>query len=648
MSALLKEGNVTAQDHNSKGETALHWAAMNNRLNACKLLVENGAAVDAKGGELGATPLQWACRYGLVYIVHYLIQQGADPLRTDSQGYDALQLAVHSSNVMLVIYLLHQNLPVDPVDAHDRTPLHWAAYQSDGLTVHVLLSWGADPNKRDELGFTPLHWALTRGDKIILKRLIEEGTDVYAETNDGKTPWQMAKEMNCVGNWRMALNQAGRLPDGSIRRIYFSKKVTDLIIFFTPYLVLGFNFKILSSLYLILDLILIPIVLIATLFCLNTYVLPNAYHGSTALSFSPFLAGVFSGSVFWVIIDYFFIIFPSTWVNYKLLNVILPFLITSLIYFFFKCMLMDPGYVPKLSGITEQKQVIEELIDIGKYDAKNFCIHTLVRKPLRARFSRKSKKVIAKFDHYCPWVNNEIGIRNHRPFLAFLVSLVVAIPVYTTLVFYHFHGLENDQDDLLECGFIGQDLCRGFVHSRFSLFIAAWASLQFIWVILLVFVQLIQIARGLTTFEATALHRFGDQMVFSSAPSEVLAANDSNHPSLNIPDTLPPIHNSGCSGSITRLLGLDQFVATAKDVVQLSKQAQEGSRHRKRPGDYGVIKNCGDFWCPFGKISDIIYEPSQGHNALGGQVVDYYKLYEYPDTRSIPTSSGYIPVSDEV
>ena len=54
-------GDATERDH--EGITALHWAAMGMHVEACRLLLERGAEVDAVGGELMATPLHWAARY---------------------------------------------------------------------------------------------------------------------------------------------------------------------------------------------------------------------------------------------------------------------------------------------------------------------------------------------------------------------------------------------------------------------------------------------------------------------------------------------------------------------------------------------------------------------------------------------------------
>ncbi|KAA1475760.1 hypothetical protein DENSPDRAFT_444704 [Dentipellis sp. KUC8613] len=44
--------------------TPLHWAAINAQVAACRYLLEQGAEVDALGGDLVATPMQWAARGG--------------------------------------------------------------------------------------------------------------------------------------------------------------------------------------------------------------------------------------------------------------------------------------------------------------------------------------------------------------------------------------------------------------------------------------------------------------------------------------------------------------------------------------------------------------------------------------------------------
>ena len=56
--------------------------------------MSKGAEVDALGGELMASPLQWAVRHGHLPTTRVLIQHGADPTIKDVQGFNALHLAV--------------------------------------------------------------------------------------------------------------------------------------------------------------------------------------------------------------------------------------------------------------------------------------------------------------------------------------------------------------------------------------------------------------------------------------------------------------------------------------------------------------------------------------------------------------------------
>lgn len=53
---------ANANDRDAQNITALHWSAINNHLLASKFLLEMEADVDARGGDLNATPLHWAAR----------------------------------------------------------------------------------------------------------------------------------------------------------------------------------------------------------------------------------------------------------------------------------------------------------------------------------------------------------------------------------------------------------------------------------------------------------------------------------------------------------------------------------------------------------------------------------------------------------
>ena len=95
--------------------TALHeasrWSNKNdeenkNRIDCIRhLLEEDGADVNALTIRR-ESPLMIACRYGTVDLVKYLMDNGADLLHTDLQGYNCLEVAIDEKNKSVVEHLL--------------------------------------------------------------------------------------------------------------------------------------------------------------------------------------------------------------------------------------------------------------------------------------------------------------------------------------------------------------------------------------------------------------------------------------------------------------------------------------------------------------------------------------------------------------
>ena len=63
LKSLIGSGYAKVTDRDSQNVTALHWAAINNHVIVAKYLIDNGAEVNATGGELIATPLHWSARF---------------------------------------------------------------------------------------------------------------------------------------------------------------------------------------------------------------------------------------------------------------------------------------------------------------------------------------------------------------------------------------------------------------------------------------------------------------------------------------------------------------------------------------------------------------------------------------------------------
>lgn len=613
--------------HNVSG---LHWAAINNRLSVLKYLVSKGAKVDAVGGDLDATPLHWACRYGLVYIVDYLLKQGADPKKTDSQGFNALHLAVHSSNIMLVIYMLIciSDIEIDFPDPNLRTPLHWAAYQGDALSVDVLLKFKASVRKTDNQGFTPIHWALIRGQKDCLKRLIEEGADLKQQTNEGKDCFAIAVDMNNTKSLTSALYECGYDKDGNQIKRPLEEKWAKLICFFLPYIILGACVKIIATQNIIITLISFILIFFLSNFILTKFIFPSfILSSSSPLVKSPFLSGVFSGSAFWTGIIWFCVVLPNTVFETPISNLLFLIFFSSTIYHFREAMFKNPGTIDKPDSDEVIKQTIYDLLQEGKYDAKYFCINTFIRKPLRSKYSSFYKKCVARFDHYCPWVYNDIGLRNHKAFMFFVISLEFGIIFFLVNVFEYFDELD---DDKLTCIILNQELCAAWNNASFTFVLTGWCIFQLIWLSFLLFSQFFQISKGLTTLELSNLTRSstsGANPYYSSAPSELLIDEPSESSG-----SRNAARRNACS-TFYLLTGIDQFIIAVRQTFGFkSHSPMDGI-----PFDYGMKQNLIDFWFASGddhlKFRNFLKFPVNGEANLGGQPVDYYKLYALPPKR---------------
>ncbi|ORY83917.1 ankyrin repeat-containing domain protein [Protomyces lactucae-debilis] len=429
---LITNKKYTADARNEQGVTPLHWAAINDRLSAAKTLLDHGAEVDALGGDLKATPLMWAAKSGHTAMAHLLCQQGADPERVDAQGYNALQLATHSSNVFLILFLLQVDVAVDSVDPQGHTCLMWAAYQGDALSVDLFARWGASINAQDKDGLNALHWAVVRGNKHCIKRLIQEGIDIDHKQPNGKSARDLASELKTLHALEDGLALAGRDPEtGRIMSSWLPKSLHRKAIFSLPHLVIGIVLLLFSRASIIIAL---PVNILVVLTCQK--IEAGLQGKEQSIHQTPYLAGIFAGSAFWTTLHWLFRVLPATYLAYTLCNCIFGVIFALCLFNFYRAMLIDPGFVKTQEGSrAEQRDTIEKLVQDGNFDAQHYCVYCLMRKPLRSKHCKVCKRCVARHDHHCPWVDNCIGLRNHRSFMAYLLTLFAGIPMYAYLTY---------------------------------------------------------------------------------------------------------------------------------------------------------------------------------------------------------------------
>jgi len=105
-------------------------------------------------GFSGVTVLSWYVGAGREDKVKQLLDRGADPKLSDSDG---------------------------------DTPLHIASQRGNAHIMKMLLAAGANPNAQNKLGGTPLMWAAVFGHEEAARLLIEKGAKPALKDNQGMT-----------------------------------------------------------------------------------------------------------------------------------------------------------------------------------------------------------------------------------------------------------------------------------------------------------------------------------------------------------------------------------------------------------------------------------------------------------------------------
>jgi len=145
------------------GNNILHYAASHNFYRSLWRYIAQGADVNARGGNMNATPLHLSIVYfGKLgqKVSKQLLRCGADP-----------------------------NLP----DILGDTPLHLAAMKKDWIIARLLLAHGADPDKQNDGGYTALMFVVCLPQTRITKLLLSYRANPELKTLNGLGPLYFSK-----------------------------------------------------------------------------------------------------------------------------------------------------------------------------------------------------------------------------------------------------------------------------------------------------------------------------------------------------------------------------------------------------------------------------------------------------------------------
>ncbi|KAA8493344.1 Kinase D-interacting substrate [Porphyridium purpureum] len=155
-----------------EGYSPLILAAMNDSVEATRLLIERGANVDWQSRE-GATALMNASINGNQELVKLLLDAGAGVNLQDCRGFTALVWAGDYENDAVFEMLLEHGADLDLPDGQNSTALMRAAAFNHVSAVRMLLRRNAKTWLTDSLGFTALMYGAIEGHDQVVQALLE-------------------------------------------------------------------------------------------------------------------------------------------------------------------------------------------------------------------------------------------------------------------------------------------------------------------------------------------------------------------------------------------------------------------------------------------------------------------------------------------
>lgn len=218
---LLDEGLSPTSNENARGQSALNAAANCAQPEILALLLDRGAAPDARDDEDSMTPLQiianmdwwWYAKAEpqrldrWLSCVRLLLARGADREARDDGGRTPLQSACRRRSFALVSLLIEHGADVN-ARGHDGlgNALH-ALLQIPGFKrtqpahdviacLELLSSRGIDPNVVDAAGDTPLHVAARDPGmpREVFESLTKSGARDDVKNGEGKTWKDVARQ----------------------------------------------------------------------------------------------------------------------------------------------------------------------------------------------------------------------------------------------------------------------------------------------------------------------------------------------------------------------------------------------------------------------------------------------------------------------
>lgn len=172
---------------------AIKSPIVESRINIMKLLIDNKANINYTD-ENGFNPLNIAIESGDMELTKFLITNGANVNSLMQDGVSLIGYAIAQNNMDLLQILIENGANVNYTngDSWADTPLKTASRLGLDNVVRILLTRNADINAVDMNGNTALHTAALNSQLSVVKLLLEKNPNLDIQNKVGNTALHLA------------------------------------------------------------------------------------------------------------------------------------------------------------------------------------------------------------------------------------------------------------------------------------------------------------------------------------------------------------------------------------------------------------------------------------------------------------------------
>jgi len=184
--------------------STLHVAAGMGNVQLCKTLIESGLSpdvqLDTRGGHReGETPLHFAAVENRADVARVLLESGADIYKTNMHGLTAMHVASGVGHVNVMREILQHGFNATATrteNSYESLPVHLAATSGKLEAVELLVNeYGSPVDVPNSRGNIPLHGAAMSASVDTVAFLVRQGSDLTSKNDAGKTPLEAAESV---------------------------------------------------------------------------------------------------------------------------------------------------------------------------------------------------------------------------------------------------------------------------------------------------------------------------------------------------------------------------------------------------------------------------------------------------------------------